>query len=399
MIDGTDPEQVQPRDATTGHKQNKRFYVAGVAVLVVSVAALSALFLHHPALSAPSGAAVTPALTVTRQSPHLEQWPDTIDAPGAVFAWQEASIGTQIAGYQLVDVRVNVGDRVKKGQILARFDPALLQAEEAQIKANFEQADANRQRALALQASGGISAQEVLGFVTQAKATEALLNSKRLQLRYTDVVAPDDGTISSRTATLGAVTSVGQELFRMVRQDRLEWRGELTAEQLKGVRAGQQVRLELPDGTPSMGRVRAIAPLLDTTSRIAIVYVDLDRSTAARAGMYADGHIAVQTSGAMVVPAEAVVVRDGRTYVFKLDDVGSATSKVTRVAVSAGRHDGDLAEVITGVTARDAIVVKGAGFLDDGDVVRVVDDGVPAVLSSASDATRSEATRSAKELR
>lgn len=397
MIDDEDPEQIQARSGITGHRQYKRFYVAGVAVLIVGVAALGAFLFHHPALSAPSAAAVTPALTVTRQSPHLEEWPDTIDAPGAVFAWQEASIGTQIAGYQLVDVRVNVGDRVKKGQILARFDPALLQAEEAQIKANFEQADANRQRALALQASGGISAQDVLGFVTQAKATEALLNSKRLQLRYTDVVAPDDGTISSRTATLGAVTSVGQELFRMVRQDRLEWRGELTAEQLRGVRAGQQVRLELPDGSASMGRVRTIAPLLDTTSRIAIVYVDLDRSTTARAGMYADGHIVLQTTNTLVVPAEAVVVRDGRSYVFKLDAVGTAPSKVTRVAVSTGRHNGDLVEIITGISARDEVVVKGAGFLDDGDVVRVVDDGAPPVLSSASD-TSAESARSSKDL-
>ncbi len=157
-----------------------------------------------------AGAAVeqkTPALTVTTATPRRESWPVTLNASGSIAPWQEASVGTQVGGYQLIEVLVDVGDKVRRGDVLARFDSALLRAEEAQLLANHEQAVADRDRALALQKEGAISDQEVLQLVTAAKVSAALLASKRLQLRYTEVVAPDDGVISARTATLGAVSS------------------------------------------------------------------------------------------------------------------------------------------------------------------------------------------------
>ncbi|MGH8323657.1 MAG: biotin/lipoyl-binding protein, partial [Steroidobacteraceae bacterium] len=124
--------------------------------------------------AAPKAAStVTPALTVTSQMPRKAVWPVTLEASGGIFPWHEASIGAQIGGYQLIDVRVNVGDQVRKGEVLARFDPALLRAEEAELKANHDQAEANRQRALSLQAGGGISAQDILQFVTTARTTAA----------------------------------------------------------------------------------------------------------------------------------------------------------------------------------------------------------------------------------
>jgi len=204
-----------------------------------------------------------PALTVTSATPRQASWPTTLEASGAIAPWQEAILGAQIGGYQLVDVRVNVGDQVRKGERLARFDPALLLADEVQLQANVDQAEANRQRALAMKSSGGISGQDVLQFVTQAKTANALLSSKQLQLRYTNVTAPDDGLISSRTATLGAVVPIGQELFRLIRRNRLEWRGELTPSQLAPITIGQRITLTLPDGSHASARVRQTAPSLD----------------------------------------------------------------------------------------------------------------------------------------
>ena len=142
----------------------------------------------------------TPALTVTTTTPRRALWPVALSASGSIAPWQEASVGAQLGGYQLIEIRVNVGDEVRRGQVLARLDSALLRAEEAQLLANDEQASADRQRALSLQRDGAISDQDVLQFVTAAKVSAALLASKRLQLRYTDVIAPDDGVISARTA-------------------------------------------------------------------------------------------------------------------------------------------------------------------------------------------------------
>jgi RND family efflux transporter MFP subunit len=296
----------------------------------------------------------------------------TLEASGAIAAWQEASIGSQVGGYRLVDVFVNVGDQVTKGQVLARFDRALLQAEGARLKANDEQAKANEQRALRLQKIGGVSDQDVLQSVTQAKTTNALLESNSLQLRYADVLASDDGVISSRTATLGAVVPIGQELFRLIRQNRLEWRGELTAAQLADVEKGQQVKLALPGGGEATATIRQTAPSLDPQTRLGIVYADIASGSGARAGMYVDGHVIIGQSEALVVPAESVTIRDGRSYVLKLTGAGE-TARVSLRPVTVGRRRGNELQIVDGVERDDGLVVAGAGFLNEGDLVRVTD--------------------------
>lgn len=199
-------------------------------------------------------------------------------------------------------------------------------------------------------------------------ATKAQLQSVQLQLRYAEVAAPDDGVISARSATLGAVSNSGQELFRMIRQNRLEWRGELTAAQLAQVKQGQRISLTLPEGSSATAKVRQLAPSLDGQTRLGIVYADLDAGSAARAGMYAKGSIVLAQSPAIVVPANSVVVRDGRSYVPKL----AGTDRVTLQAVTVGRRQGALAEIVSGISTSDRVVDQGAGFLNEGDLVRVV---------------------------
>jgi RND family efflux transporter MFP subunit len=344
------------------------YSTAGAALLVLAGVAVVAVT-REPSSPSTAPKAVA-ALTVTEATARRAHWPMTVEASGAIAPWQEASIGTQIGGYQLIDVRVNVGDRVRKGQVLARLDPALLNAEEAQLRASYDQAEANRQRGLSLQASGGVSDQDVLQYVTQARTAAAALAAKRLQLRYTSVVAPDNGVISARTATLGAVAPAGQEFFRLIRQGRLEWRGELTAPQLARVRSGQLITLDLPDGTHASARVRQTAPALDERSRLGVVYADIAGGSRARAGMYANGRIEMADKPAIIVPAQSVVIRDGRNYVLKLAPPEAAL-RVSLQAVTIGRRRGDEIEVVSGLAEGNRVVVQGAGFLNDGDVVRL----------------------------
>ena len=359
----------------------QRMHPFAIAALVLLGTFAAAWYLlSHPSegLGSASPGQRTPALTVTTARPRRALWPVTLTASGSIAPWQEASVGAQVGGYQLVEVRVNVGDEVRRAQVLARLDSALLRAEEAQLLANDEQAIADRQRALALQSEGAISDQEVLQFVTAAKVSAALLASKRLQLRYTDVIAPDDGVISARTATLGAVSAAGEELFRMIRGGRLEWRGELTAAQLTSVVEGQVVELALPDGSSASAKVRDIAPNLDERSRLGLVYADLAPGSHARAGMYANGRVVVKETFALTVPAETVVIRDGRTYVLQLAEE-TATPVVGLQPVTLGRRRNDELEIISGLTGTEILVESGAGFLSDGDVVRLAD--VPTLQS------------------
>jgi RND family efflux transporter MFP subunit len=360
---------------------HKRVIVAIAAAALAVVAALS-----WRQFSSSDDTAVaanpSPVLTITATTVASVTWPSQVEASGAIAPWQEALVGARITGLPLAEVRAEVGDTVKRGQLLARFDDRMVRAEIAQAEANLAQARAeaheaaaNRDRALAIESSGALSKQQVLQSVTQAETAiarqgvaEASLAAARLKLENTRVIAPDDGLISARNATLGQVADAASsgDLFRLIRQGRLEWRAELTPAQVAQVRTGSKVTLSLPDGTEATGTVRQVAPALDPNSRLGMAYVDLDAAGTARASMYVSGRIDLEQSAALVVPGESVVIRDGRSYVFALQG-----NRAAQVAVTTGRRVDGQIEIVDGLDEGARIAVRGAGFLNDGDVVAV----------------------------
>lgn len=357
------------REPAAAHGHRLRWTAAAAVLLLLAVAA------YLPWIGGSGGQPAEtqprPALNVTIVSPDQHIWPVLLEASGAIAPWEEASVGTQIGSYQLIEVRANVGDQVRRGQVLARLNPALLRAEEAQLAARDAQARANDARARGLQSVGGISEQEALQFATEAKTAAALLAAKRLELRYTAILAPDDGVITARTATVGAVVPTGQELFRLIRRNRLEWRGELTAVQLASIAKGQRIALTLPDGTAAGAIVRETAPSLDAQSRVAIVYADLVPGSRARAGMYVGGRIDVGARPARTVPTECVIVRDGRSYVAEAVGAG-ARARIAMRPVTIGRRNGGLVEILRGLRGDERLVRRGGAFLDEGDLVQIV---------------------------
>ncbi len=365
------PTMIENSMQTAGRK---KLFIAG-AVIALGLIATGVVVKARAPKPPVAAASTAAALTVTAASPHRATWATTLEVPGAIAPWQEAIVSAQISGYQITEVLVNVGDQVKKGQVLARINQALLRADEALALANYEQADANHKRAISLKTNGFISDQNILQLETQVKTTRALLDAKRLQIRYTDVVAPDDGAISARNATIGSVANTGQELFRLVRQNRLEWRGELSAKQISQIQPGQAVSLALPSGAVASAVVRQASPTLNADSRLGLVYADIAADSEARAGMYAVGRIAIGQAPALVVPAEAVVLRDGRNYVLELANTpaGDGTAKVVLRAVDVGRREGQEIEIVSGLDDGARLAVRGSGFLNDGDAVRVVE--------------------------
>jgi multidrug efflux pump subunit AcrA (membrane-fusion protein) len=118
--------------------------------------------------------------------------------------------------------------------------------------------------------------------------------------------------------------------------------------------------------------IRQTAPSLDPQTRLGIVYADIAPGSRARAGMYVDGRVVIGQSEALAVPAESVTIRDGRSYVLKLIDA-SVTPRVSLRPVTVGRRRGNQFEIVDGVERDDRLVVAGAGFLNEGDLVRVTD--------------------------
>lgn len=360
-----------------------------VAVILVGIAVAAGAFFYvsarKPAATpANAQAAPKPALTVTVAVPESVRLPIKLAANGNIAAWQEAVIGAESSGLRLTDVRVNVGDVVKAGQVLATFATDSVQADVAQARASLLEAQANAfdaagnaERARSLQSSGALSTQQINQYQTlektakaRAEAAQAVLSAQQLRSRQTQVLAPDSGVISARTATVGSVVGSGAELFRMIRQGRLEWRAEVTSSELGRIAVGTPVSVVPASGGTLRGRVRMVAPSVDPQTRAALVYVDLPASgktSTAKAGMFARGEFELGATEALTVPQRALVVRDGFNYLFQLGD----GNRVSQLKVQTGRLAGERVEVVSGLPADARIVVNGAGFLNDGDLVRL----------------------------
>lgn len=348
------------------------------------------LWLTAPGLRAADAppAAQKAALSVTVTTPQSATLAQTLTALGNLAAWQEVVIGAETGGLRLVELNVQVGDRVRRGQLLARLQSDTLAAEVAATKAAVAEAEAvlaeaqaNAERARALAPSGALSAQQIQQYATAETTAKARLQSLRarlgadtLRLGQTRITAPDDGVISARAATPGAVAQPGQELLRLIRQGRLEWRAEVPGAELARLPPGTVARL-VPAGTttPIEGRVRVTAPSVDPATRQGLVYVDLPAGTAARAGMHARGEFLLGQSAALTLPQGAVLLRDGYSYVFRV----GADGRVQQTKVQVGRRVGERVEITGGLDPKATVVAQGVGFLGDGDRVNVVAPGAP----------------------
>lgn len=321
-----------------------------------------------------------PALTVNLVQVKAQNLSNTLFANGVVAAWQEASISAGAQGLKVLELLAEVGDTVKKGQLLARFEQDTVNADIAVAKAQVQESQANADdikstlaNSRLLEKEGFYSPQAVGQFVIQEKAALAKLEAAKanllvqtLRLQYSELRAPDDGVISFRSATVGSIVAAGVELYRMNRQNRLEWRAEVTVAELAQIKLGSSVTVDAGRGHKVRGTVRKVAPNLDAQTRNALVYVDVQGAGGLKVGQFVRGEFVGANVAALTLPTSAIVQRDGFSYVFVVTG-----HKVAQVKVTLGMRSGDVVAV-QGLKVGTAVVASGASFLSDGDTVKVV---------------------------
>ncbi|APW43321.1 efflux RND transporter periplasmic adaptor subunit [Rhodoferax saidenbachensis] len=373
-------------------KQLRPLTLSLIAAGVLAVGGLGLIATQSRAADGGKPAATAkPALTVSVAQAKPRSLPIAISANGSVTAWQEASVGAEANGLRVAELHAAIGDRVQRGQLLASFaaesvqaDVALARASVAEATANAAEATANADRARAVQGTGALSAQQINQYLTTELAAKARVDSAKaqldtqlLRLKHTRLEAPDNGIISARTATVGSVIGAGTEMFKLIRNGRLEWRAEVTSTELGRITNGTPVVVTAPGGAQMKGKVRMVAPTVDAATRNGLVYVDLSgpvtganaATGAFKPGMFARGEFELGSSGALTVANTAVVVRDGFSYVYRI----AADNRVSQIKVQTGRTLGDQIELLGGVKPEDRLVASGASFLSEGDLVKVVD--------------------------
>lgn len=300
---------------------------------------------------------------------------------GPVSAFEEMQLGVELSGQRVTALNVDVGQSVRKGQVLLTLDHRTLDSELAQAEASLRQAQASLSLAqVSYERGAKLAAQQLIsaGNLDELRATRVQAEAQaataragrdaaRLRRDFAELRAPADGVISKRLVQPGQVVAAGNELLRLIRDGRLEWRAELPEDQLSLVAVGNTVELT-HGGQVIAGRIRAVSPGVDGQTRTGTVYADLPEPGPLKQGVYLEGRIVTGSGRALMVPSAAVVQRDGHSYVFTLKDAQS----VQRRRVRTGQTAQGMVEIVQGLKDGERVVAQGAGFLGDGDRVRVV---------------------------
>jgi RND family efflux transporter MFP subunit len=322
----------------------------------------------------------TPRTQITTAIAKTADWTVSIPAQGEILPWEVAIISAKTNGIGATEINVVEGDSVRKGQVLARFDDRLLRAELAQAKANLALAESNLQlannnlkRFEQLKIKQTLSEQEFEQVATQAATATATRDQAAAavslaQIKLTDatVVAPDDGKILERNIELGKVPPSGEALFRLLRQHKLEWVVQIDAADLARVKPAMQAQINVANNNTLTGKIRSVSPQLTSSSRLAKVRVVLDGAPDVAVNTYADGKIMVGNAQAIILPADTLVIKDGKTWIFRVKN-----NAAEQVLVTLGRRLGQEIEILSGIKVNDVVVLEGAGFLNDGDKIAV----------------------------
>lgn len=347
-------------------------------VLALAIFALAACGKKEAGPSGPP----PPSQTVTVQAASLINVPRRVTASGNIAAWNEVIVGAETGGLTAVQVLVDEGTWVRQGQPLLVMNTDLLRAQMRQQEANVAAA-----RATLAQANNALARARELkerGYLSQAgldnavaqqgtaaaqvAAAEAGLAEMRTRVGQATVRAPVAGLITLRNVVKGQIVGAGGELFRLVREGKLELNAEIPETQLAQVRAGMPATISSDQLGSTTGVVRIVTPQVNTQSRVGMARIALTSAGGFRPGMFARGEINVGEQPAVTVPSVAVVYRDNKPGVFVL----GAESVVRFKPVVIGARTKTSVEIQQGLAAGERIVVQGAGFLANGDRVRVV---------------------------
>lgn len=359
--------------------------------LGLSAVALSALLLAscggHGGDEKKDEKAGTSRQTVTAATVAQTSLNRVITASGTVSAWQEVPVGAETGGLTAVALYVDEGSYVREGQPLVQMNDVLLRAQVQQQQAGVQTAEANNARDDAALAR----AQELKerGFLSQAALDTALANQRasaanlasaraslaetRTRLSQATIRAPVSGLIISRSVTKGQIIGAGTELFRMVRDGRLELNAQVPETQLGLVRAGQSAKISSSEGGDTSGTVRLVTPEVNANTRLGLARITLASGSHLRPGMFARADISAGDQPATTVPTGSILYRNNKPGVFVLNTDSSVHFQPITVL---SRSDAQTA--VDGVAIGARVIVDGAGFLNEGDRVTVAQAPAPA---------------------
>lgn len=357
----------------------------------------------------PDAAAIAPAVTVVPAE--RREIVERAVVTGTLVPRDEILVAPEVEGLRITELLVEEGDRVTKGQVLARLSQEMIVTQEAsnvaavaraeaaivQAKSQIVQAEAanieakqSLERAQSLAKTGNATAAVLEQRVSAAQGAEGRLAAARgglqsaqadlataraagseiaLRRARTDIRAPEAGIVNRRTARVGAsVTAAGEPLFRLIARGEIELEGEVPETSLARITVGDPASLDLDDGRQLRGKVRRVYPEVDRATRLGKIRIRLADDPVLRIGAFARGTVEVARREGIAVPVSSLLyAADGRASVLVAKD-----GRVEARTVTTGLSSEGFTEIRSGVVAGETVVARAGSFLRDGDRVRAV---------------------------
>lgn len=327
---------------------------------------------NAPALDAARAAVMVEVAPVVRQVVTA-----SYNTTAALEAPNEAQVVAKTSGV-LLRLMVEEGDQVKAGQVLAKIDPERTRLEVRRAEALLRKLEAEKARSKELFERQLIAADLYEKIRFDVDTQRAVYDMAKLELSYTDIVAPIDGVIAQRMAKVGNLIQLNSALFRIVDTRQVEATLNVPEREIATMQVGApvQVQVDALAGLSFNGRIDRISPVVDAGSGTFRVICAFDPDPRLRPGMF--GRVRVlyeQREDVLTVPRTALLEGDGDPAVYRVVD-----GKAARTPVELGYLSGDLAEIRGGLDTGDRVVTTGKVALRDGARVQVLD---PAPEASA----------------
>lgn len=362
----------------------RRPYVVAATLLALIAVALAVVLGRAGGAKTPSAAEAAPLVSV--HAPGLSVVTTRVTFTGAIVARYDMPIGVEGEGGRIAAVLVEAGDKVKRGQVLARLDNAVaapqvasLQATRDQYRAEATLAEADYRRASAVAASvGALSREEVDRRQSQVatsaarlKASEAQLAEAEARLGRMEIRAPADGLVLTRTAEAGqSATPGGPPLFRLGRDGEVEMRGQVSEQDMPRLALGQAAEVRLTGvAEPFAGKVRLLGAVIDPQTRLGEVRIALAPHPDLRPGAFARAEVLVARGMHPVVPQTAVLADAQGNYVL----IAGPDNRVVRRAVRFGGAEAGGIVITAGLDGSERVITTAAAFLREGEFVRITD--------------------------
>jgi HlyD family secretion protein len=325
-------------------------------------------------------AAANAAPTVSVATVQMRAVEGGLTASGVLVPREEATVAPELSGFRVAQVLVDQGDFVRRGQVLARLDDTLLQAQVDQARASLaqQQVAAERSAAEAARVEGlddqGVLSEEAIAErrmaarSAQAGVAVAQAQLKDLQTRQSrmTITAPVEGRILERTVRPGDTSQAGSAMFRMARGGIIELDAEVPETELVRVRPGGRASVQLPGGTEVAGVVRLVSPTVDRQTNLGRARLTLPVRADLRPGGFAKAVFAATGGSVAAVPEAAIRYdADGASVMVVQPD-----NRVRRVPVSTGARSGGWVELRQGPAAGSRVALGGSAFVLEGDLVR-----------------------------